>query len=281
MLPIFFGYILDLIFGDPYWMPHPVKGIGWVISKTECFLRKRFRNLKLAGILLASFVILVTYLVVKFIIWDFKTVAPVILIYLAISIKDLKDEAYKIYGYLQAGDLEKARQRVSRIVGRDTKDLDSEQLIRATVESVADSAVDGVVAVLFYAFLGGPVLAWVYKAINTLDSAVGHRNIYYKEIGWFSAKLDSIFNYIPSRITAALIFIRHSTPESAFAARLGVQLGGLSYYDGMPVHKPYVGEPRNKLKPGHIKEAVKLMYISSAVMMAVMIIVNYLWNFVL
>lgn len=314
MLSIFFAYILDLIFGDPHWLPHPVRGIGGLIQKAEGFLRRRFRNLKAAGALLALFTVAITYLGVKFVIWDaglfhsgLKALASIILIYFAISVKDLKCEAGKIYECLKKSQLEKARQQASRIVGRDTKELDSEQVIRAAVESVAESTIDGVVSVLFYAFIGGPVLVWVYKAVNTLDSMVGYKNPYYKDIGWFSAKLDDAFNYIPSRISILLIPIasylcrmgfaqsfsaalkdglKHPSPnsgipEAAFAGALGVQLGGLSYYNGLPVHNPYLGNPRNKLQPEHIKEAVRLMYAASALLVAVLIVINYLWNYIL
>lgn len=302
---------MDLAIGDPHWLPHPVRGIGWLINKTEIFLKKRFRNLKLAGALLAIFVIGAVYLGVKFIIWDFglidpslKTAASVILIYFAVSIKDMKSHAEKIDECLESSDAESAKEQVSHIVGRDTGELDSEQIVRATVESVAESTVDGIISVLFYAFVGGPVLAWVYKAINTLDSMIGHKNIYYREIGWFSAKLDDIFNYIPARISGIIIPIasyilrkgflnslktvvadggknpspNSGVPEAAFAGALRVQLGGLNYYGGMPVHKPYIGQPYNTLRRKHIKEAVELMYVSSAVMMAGMIIINYIWN---
>lgn len=311
MLAIFLAYILDLILGDPAWMPHPVRGIGWLVNKAEIYFRKRFRNLKSAGALLAIFVIGAVYLGVRFIIWDFglihpglKTIASIILIYFAISIKDMKCRAEKIDEHLEKSDIERAREQVSHIVGRDTGELDSEQIVRATVESVAESTVDGIISILFYAFVGGPVLAWVYKAINTLDSMIGHKNIYYREIGWFSAKLDDIFNYIPARISGIIIPIasyilrkgflnslktvvadggknpspNSGVPEAAFAGALRVQLGGLNYYGGIPVHKPYIGQPYNTLRRKHIKEAVELMYVSSAVMIVVLLTVNYIWN---
>lgn len=312
MMYIFAAYVLDLILGDPRWMPHPVRGIGWLIRTAEKYLRKNFRNLRIAGVLLAVFVIGAAYLAAKFIIWDFglihpglKTIASIILIYFAISIKDMKGRAEKINEHLEKSDIEGAREQVSHIVGRDTRELDSEQIVRATVESVAESTVDGIISILFYAFVGGPVLVWVYKAINTLDSMIGHKNIYYREIGWFSARLDDIFNYIPARISAIIIPIASYTlrkgflnslktvvadgnknpspnsgvPEAAFAGALRVQLGGLNYYGGIPVHKPYIGQSYNTLRRKHIKEAVELMYVSSAVTVAGMIIINWVWNF--
>jgi len=277
MIYIFIAYALRLAAGEIRWLPDPAKGIEWLVAGAEDFLRLRMRNLKLAGAGLVIFIVGTAYAAAKFIIWDagllhpaLTGVAETILIYLALSMKGPKKE----------------------------------HLAHNSVESVAQNTVDGVLSVLLYAFIGGAVLAWVYKAANILYSKLGHKNVYYSEIGWFPAKLNDVFNYIPARIALLIIpaasytlhsgfltslklsyaeGLRHEEPNSgipqaAFAGALKVQLGGLNYYEGLPVHMPYVGHAYNAPGPGHIKEAVKLMYASSAVMMALMIIVNYLWN---
>ncbi len=311
MLAIFIAYILDLSLVEPQWMPHPIRGLAWFVKNLENFLRKKIRNLKIAGFLLTVFTLGIVYLIAKCLILGFSTIHPVLgtfvsiaLIYFAFSMKDLKSETAKIMEWLEKDDLKNARTQVSHIVGRDTKDLDSDQLIRASVESVAGSAVNKVISVLFYVFIGGPVLLWVYKAVEALDSAVSHKNIYYKDIGWFSAKLEDIFNYIPSRISLFLIpaaayyckkgFFRRfytalkdgrnnpdansAIPQAAFAGALKVQLGGLNYYEGLPVHKPYLGQPVNHLAVNHIEESVRLAYVCSVILITIMIIVNYIWN---
>jgi len=313
MISIFFAYILNLILGSPSWLPNPVRGLEWVINKLEGYLTRNFRNLKFAGILLVIGAVGIVFLGINYLFWSFgsihpalKTLVSVVLIYYAISIKGLKDEADQISEYLKKDDLKNARQQVSHIVGRDTEELDSEQLIKVSIESVAERTVYGVVSVLFYAFIGGPILAWIYKVINMLGLMAGYKNNYYRNIGWFSARLDDIFNYVPSRISFLLIctasyvcrkdFLNsfrvgitdgRQSPDSnsaiveaAFAGALGVQLGGLSYYDGLPVHKPYLGQPTKRIEVSNINETVRLAYTASFILMGVMIIINYIWNII-
>jgi adenosylcobinamide-phosphate synthase len=277
MIFIFIAYILRVVFGEIAWLPDPAKGIRWLASGTENFFKMRLGNQKFAGMALVVFVILCVYMAAKFLIWDAALLHPAlivlvetILIYLALSMKGPQKE----------------------------------HLSHNNVESVAQNTVDGVISVLLYAFIGGSVLVWVYKSINILYLRLGHKNVYYGQTGWFCAKLNDIFNYIPSRLAILIIpaasYLLHSgfmpsfrmsykeglrhpapnsgIPQAAFAGALKVQLGGLNYSEGLPVHMPYVGHAYNAAGPGHIKEAVKLMYASSAVMMALLIIVNYIWN---
>ncbi len=216
LLSLYIGYIIDLIIGDPYSFPHPVKYIGKLIKVVENFVRKTAKTdkgLKIGGFFLwfvtVGTTFAVTYLVMR--LARFNTVVYVIInsivIYTTLATKCLKDEAKKIYEVLKTGDLQKSRTQLSYIVGRDTANLDEKEIIRATVETVAENTVDGLIAPLFYAFIGGAPLAMAYKAINTLDSSVGYKNEKYLHIGFASAKIDDIANYIPSRIAVILFTI--------------------------------------------------------------------------
>ena len=216
ILSIYIGYIIDLIIGDPYSFPHPVRFIGKLIKITEDRIRKVAKNdkaLKIGGFILWFITVgvtyFVTYLIVKLssLIPGGFLIANSFLIYTTLATKCLKDEAVKIYEVLKTKDIEKARVQVSYIVGRDTTHLDEGEIIRATVETVAENTVDGIIAPMFYAFIGGAPLAMAYKAINTLDSTVGYKNDKYKDIGFASAKIDDIANFIPARISSILMAI--------------------------------------------------------------------------
>jgi adenosylcobinamide-phosphate synthase len=225
--------------------------------------------------------------------WLFYAVS-VLLVYFAVSIRALSDEAEKIRRSLEEGDLVNARNDLAMIVGRDTGGLDAPEVTRAAVETVAESTMDGIVAPLFYAFLGGPVLLWVYKTVNTLDSMVGYKNARFKEFGWAAARVDGWMNLIPSKITsllisAAMLFcgrnfwgaakracgyifkgpaVNSQGVEDAMAGGLGVRLGGRSFYQGEPEDKPLLGETSNPLNLSHIRQAATVSYIASALMLA-------------
>lgn len=219
----------------------------------------------------------------------FETVAGAVIIYFAISIKSLADEAKKVMHFLRKNDLINARKALSQIVGRDTTHLNDEQIIRACVETVAESTVDGVLSPLFFAFMGGPPAAMAYRAVNTMDSMVGHKDEKYLRFGWASARLDDVANYIPARISALFIPVaaffcgyspvrslkiairdgrKHESPnsgisEAAMAGALGIQLGGSSSYQGEIITKPFIGDAHNPLTLSAINGAIKLMYITS------------------
>jgi adenosylcobinamide-phosphate synthase len=293
---ILIAYILDLILGDPRWLPHPVKGIGWLIKRLEGPIRKLFYNARITGIIFCIIIVLVSYsivLIIERIANNFSAwlgfLTAMFFIYASLSIKDLRDEAILVYRSLTENDLEGARKNLSMIVGRDTQNLDKDSIIRATIESIAESTVDGIISPLFYAFLGGAPLAIAYKAVNTLDSMVGYNNECYKEFGWFSAKLDDIVNFLPSRLSIlfiplATLFIKKNFcdslevaisdgrknpslnsifPEAAFAGALGIKLGGNSFYSGRIVERPFLDKEKNFLKSEHIKEAIKISYVCS------------------
>jgi adenosylcobinamide-phosphate synthase len=191
----------------------------------------------------------------------------------------------KIYRLLEAGDGETAKKELSMLVGRDTRDMTRPEIARACVETVAENSVDGLIAPLFFAAIGGGPLALAYRAVNTCDSMVGYRNARYEQFGKASARLDDAANFIPARIAIPLVALaalflkldakgalhiglrdrlKHPSPnsahaEAAFAGALGVQLGGLSHYGGVPKEKPMLGDARMPLEPDHIARSVRLL----------------------
>ena len=295
------AYILDLLLGDPQTAWHPVRLIGRLIEGLERRLNKG-RNRKIAGIVL---VISVTG-TVMFGVWGILKLSAIVdqflfygvsvlLIYFALSVRNLADEAAKIKKDLECGDIGRARNDLAMIVGRDTDNLDEPEIIRATVETVAESTMDGIIAPLFYAFLGGPVLVWLYKAVNTLDSMVGYKSERFKEFGWASAKLDGLLNLIPAKITAFLISIsiflyrkdwvnsfhwavkyifrgsafNSDIAEASMAGGLGIQLGGTNFYSSQMVHKPFLGNAFEPLNIKHIRQSTVIAYAASALMLII------------
>ncbi|MDI3508242.1 MAG: adenosylcobinamide-phosphate synthase [Clostridiales bacterium] len=311
MLDIVLGYALDLVAGDPYWLPHPVRLIGRFISFMERMLRGIVRApaaQKAAGVALAVVTVSVTYAVLCFMLkyarqWNEAAyhVLNIFFIYTTLATCSLSYEALKIYRLLENGNIEDARHALSFIVGRDTECLDTYQISRAVVETVAENASDGVVAPLFYLFIGGAPLAIAYKAVNTLDSMVGYKNERYRYFGWASARLDDVANFLPARITGLLIALaavvcrgsskralmtmlregsHHESPnsgypEAAMAGALGITLGGPSTYGGKLVDKPVLGQALRPIEPSHILEAVRIMKIAS--LLALIIGVLALW----
>jgi adenosylcobinamide-phosphate synthase len=304
ILSIYIGYIMDLIIGDPYSFPHPVRYIGKLIKKTEKKIRniaKSDKDLKKGGFALWFVTVgttyLVTYLIVKLssLIPGGFLIVNSLLIYTTLATKCLKDEAVKIYKVLKTGDIEKSRIQLSYIVGRDTENLDEDEIIRATIETVAENTVDGIIAPMFYAFIGGAPLAMAYKAINTLDSTVGYKNEKYKDLGFASAKIDDIANYIPARISVLLMMLgslmlgydyknsskiairdrkNHKSPncaypEGAVAGALGVQLGGTNIYFGEVVYKPTIGDKIREIEIDDIIKTNKIMYATSIASMVI------------
>ncbi|WP_122641220.1 adenosylcobinamide-phosphate synthase CbiB [Romboutsia sp. Marseille-P6047] len=311
ILSIYIGYIIDLIVGDPYSFPHPVRYIGNLIKFIEKRIRKiakTDRDIKIGGFVLWFFTVIpvyiITYLIIKissFNIYIYLFVNSLI-IYTTLATKCLKDEAVKIYKVLKTGDIEKSRIQLSYIVGRDTEHLGEGEIIRATVETVAENTVDGIIAPMFYAFIGGAPLAMAYKAINTLDSTVGYKNEKYLHLGFASARIDDIANYIPARISVLLMSIgslllgynfkscakiairdrkNHKSPncaysEGAVAGALGIQLGGTNIYFGQEVYKPTIGDKDREIEIEDIVKTNKIMYATSITSMIVFTLVYVL-----
>lgn len=292
---------LDLLLGDPRWLPHPVRGIGWLAARLELFARRALRHERLAGIVAS----LIIYAVAGLAAWGVVQLAgrwhpragdaaAIVVIYTTIAARDLTRHSAAVYDALRAGDLPEARRRVALIVGRDTEQLEEPEVVRAAVESVAESTVDGVTAPLLFAALGGPAAAMVYRAINTLDSMFGHQDARYGRFGWAAARIDDLANYLPARLTAPLVCAaallvgqrpanaarilfrdgrRHRSPnsgltEAAMAGALGVQLGGVNYYAGEPCDKPTLGDPLVPLAPHHIRKANALMLLAAGLFLA-------------
>ncbi|MBU5308608.1 adenosylcobinamide-phosphate synthase CbiB [Clostridioides mangenotii] len=313
LISIYLGYILDLIIGDPYSFPHPVKYIGKLIKTLESFIRRVFKTeglLKFGGFILCiatvAIAYIVTYLFVN--IFKFNYILYILVngfvIYTTLATKCLKDEAIKVYNVLKTGDLEKSRIQLSYIVGRDTTELNEKEIIRATVETVAENAVDGIISPMFYAFVGGAPLAMAYKAINTLDSTVGYKNDKYLNLGFASAKLDDIVNYVPARLSVLFMPIasmilgynaknsfkigirdrkNHKSPncalsEGAVAGALGIQLGGTNVYFGKEVYKPTIGDKMTNINVENIMDTNRIMYMSSLVSLLIFTLVYTLIN---
>ena len=287
ILKIYIAYILDLIFGDPYVIPHPVQAIGKLIS----FLDKRllgFSNKKIFGMILNLTVLLVTYIVCYFL--QKMVIVEIYLMYTVFAVKCLGDEGRKVYKILKEGNLAKARKELSYLVSRDTESLEKNDIIRSTMETISENTVDGVIAPMIYMFIGGLPLAMVYKAINTMDSMLGYKNEKYREFGCFSAMLDDAANFIPARITGGLLiplscfFLRYdyknawriffrdrknhaspnsAHPEAAVAGALGIQFGGRTSYFGKEYDKPVIGDKKREFQTEDIKKNIKILYVTS------------------
>lgn len=300
---IVIGFLLDGMLGDPHQIVHPVQRIGRLIQllekKGRNWARGEKKREEKAGAFLLLATVSITFIVVKGILWgasflssSVAWVVETFLIYRILAAKSLQTETRKVYRKLQENDLQGARKELSYLVGRDTEQLSEEEVIKATVETIAENTSDGVIAPLFFIALGGASLGMAYKAVNTLDSMVGYRNEKYEYIGKWSAKCDDIVNYIPSRIGAVLmigvsyclrldgknaikIFKRdryeHLSPNSAqteavTAGALGLQLGGTHHYFGKPVEKPTIGDSLRHAEIEDIKRANRLMYGTSIAM---------------
>jgi len=301
MYILIFSYLADLIFGDPEGFPHPVRGIGRLISLLDNRLRGESGKWKerIKGVILSLSVTGATFIIAYLLIESSRRLNPLLSVfvsiylgYTTISTKDLRVKAKAILREIERNNISKAGKRLSYIVGRDTKDLSREKIIIASLESIAENTNDGIIAPLFYLTLGGPILAMVYKAINTLDSMVGYKNEKYIHFGWFSAKLDDFFNFVPARISGILILLasfiagrdfknsfkillrdgrRHPSPnsgvlEAAMAGALGIKMGGPSFYEGKEVFKPYIGEKIREIHPFLINEALNISFIASILM---------------
>ncbi len=292
---VWMAFLLDLILGDPRWMPHPVSAMGWVIAKGEAGLRKLFRSppgLRVAGSLLT--VSLVGGVFVSY--WAFIRLAgsyhpmlavlfQVFFISQCLAVKSLGQHALAVWEALTDRDHPRARLAVAKMVGRDTALLDEGEISRAAIESVAESTVDGIISPLFFAFLGGAPLAMAFKAVSTLDSSIGYLNDHYRDFGWAAAWLDDIANYIPARLTGLCFLLlapmtagglpgvaealwrdsgRHLSPnsgipEAATAGALGIQLGGTNCYGGVPSHRATMGRAWRPIEIADIRRSLVLM----------------------
>jgi adenosylcobinamide-phosphate synthase len=293
------AYVLDMVAGDPSWLPHPVRWIGGIIKWAEhCFYDADAPSAlqRLGGLILwMSVVALVLsgsmvliglayhihlYLGYAVVIW---------LAYTTLAARSLHRESSEVAAALRALDLDTARERLSRLVSRDTAHLDEAGILRALIETVTENVSDGIVAPIFYLAVAGPLGAIVYKAVNTMDSMVGYMNERYRYFGWFPARADDVANWIPARLSGLLLvgaaacygmdwratwrIMRRDArllkspnagfPEAAAAGALGVQLGGESIYFGQPVQKPTLGNSLQPITLDTYRLAIRLMYLTS------------------
>ena len=295
------GFLLDLLLGDPYWMPHPVRWMGAAIVRLERLLRRLFpdtpRGRRAAGVVLAILLPLLAFGLSLGILLLCGLVSPWLRFavetfwcYQVVATKALRVESTKVRRELERGDLPAARRAVSMIVGRDTDCLTEEGVAKAAVETVAENSSDGVIAPLFYLAIGGAPLGLCYKAVNTLDSMVGYKNDKYLDFGRASAKLDDVWNFVPARLAALVTVLasflcgldgkngwrifrrdrkKSASPnsaqtESVYAGALGLQLLGDAVYFGKTVRKAPIGEPLRAIAPRDIARANRLLYVSAA-----------------
>ena len=296
------GFILDLIFGDPHWLPHPICLIGNLIGFLEKNLRRLLAPgktaLLLGGALMVVIVISLSFAVPYAVLMLAEQVSPwlrfaleTVMFYQIFATKCLRDESMKVYTALHNNDLEDARVKLSWIVGRDTKELTAEEVTKGAVETVAENTADGIIAPMFYMFIGGAPLAFLYKGINTMDSMVGYKNDKFLYFGRCAAKLDDVANFIPARITGILMILasyflnmnaagawkifwrdryNHLSPNSAMtesvtAGALNIQLGGDHYYFGKLVHKDTIGDNIRPVVAEDIVAVNNLLYMTAVI----------------
>lgn len=292
-LAVLIAILLDLILGDPRWLPHPVVQIGRLISLLEKLLRRLVANERAGGVLLLVLTVGMTCAIAWGIVRGAALLHPAagvavsaLLGWTCLAARSLHGESRLVAEALMRGDLPEARRYLSYIVGRDTADLSEPEIWRGAVETVAENTADGVIAPLLFLMLGGAPLALAYKAVNTLDSMVGYKNERHLRFGWASARFDDLANLVPARLTGVLICLaaplvglsgrgalrmvvrdgrNHSSPnsgipEAAAAGALRVRLGGTNSYFGRPVAKPTIGDPVRPLDAAAWRGAVRLMY---------------------
>jgi adenosylcobinamide-phosphate synthase len=316
LLSLIVAAFLDYLIGDPWGWPHPVRVMGWLISRFTHFVFKRFDSPQLqrwAGIVLGIGLItasgIIGWLIVGSASWLhplFGIVVESILLASCFAGRSLKAAARDVVQYLQVGDLIQARSALSLYVGRDTQQLNEPEILRAVLETVTENATDGVMAPLFYAIAGsfvpgvGPVpFALAYKAASTLDSMIGYPEAPHTHLGWFSARLEDYLTWLPCRLTVLTLALLSGKPqqvwricrrdavkdpspnsgwsECAYAVVLGVQLGGVNWYRGVAKHKPLLGEALNPITPAKIERALALTRYCFLIWLGVAIFVASAW----
>lgn len=315
---ILLGLLLDLCFGDPYTLPHPVRWIGSLILRVEKIVRQLFPNHPkgemAAGFFLVVIVVFISTAIPWILLYAAYRISPwlsfifsVVMCYQLFAMKSLKTESCKVYRALEFQNIVEARKAVSMIVGRDTQALSAEGVAKAAVETVAENTSDGVIAPLFYMVLGGPVLGFLYKAVNTMDSMIGYKNETYLYFGRCAARLDDILNYIPARLSGWAMILgaffcsydgknayriykrdrkKHASPnaaqtEAACAGALGLQLAGDAWYFGKLYQKESIGDAKREIEPNDIIRVNRLMYVSCFLAAGSFILVKWFILFII
>ena len=303
IFPLLTAWLLDLALGDPRWLPHPIRLFGWLIASGEKILNKgRFRFLKGAvlTILLVGSVFILLFLLMEFLyrvnLIAYYFTASILLFY-ALANKSLIEEGKAVFDSLKNGGLEAGRKRLSWIVGRETKNLSEQQIRTAVFETMSENLSDGVIAPLFYFALFGVPGALAYKMINTLDSMIGYKNERFRQFGKFAARLDDVANFIPARLTAALMILvsgrfrvgkkvltygpQHASPnagypEAALAGILQCRFGGPNFYHGQLVVKPFIGEGDRPLSHKEFGRVALLNHTTTLAMVSLIVLVYLL-----
>lgn len=311
MLVVGLGFLLDLLVGDPHWLYHPIRLVGHLIHGLEQLLRRLFPKTDQGELAAGGLLLVLTAGITSSVAWGLLFLAgrvhpylrfglEMVMCYQLLATKALKDETMKVYRALKEGDVEGARHAVSMVVGRDTAALDDIGITKAAVETVAENTSDGIIAPLLFLVVGGPVLGYFYKAVNTMDSMVGYKNERYLHFGRAAAKFDDILNYIPARLSAVLmicasgllrmdagnawrIYLRdryqHSSPNSAHteavtAGALHIQLAGNAYYFGKLHEKPTLGDADRPVEYEDIRRANRLLYGTAILALTVFLFVK-------
>ena len=311
ILAVVLGFVLDLLIGDPHWLYHPIRLVGALISALEKLLRGVFPKNKNGELAAGVFLLALTAGITTGCAWGLLYLAgrihpwvrfalETVMCYQLLATKALKDETMKVYTALSQGNLKQARYAVSMVVGRDTEVLDETGVTKAAVETVAENASDGVIAPLLFLAIGGAPLGFFYKAVNTMDSMVGYKNDKYLYFGRAAARFDDVLNYIPARLSGALmsaaasfcgldagnawkIFLRdrrnHSSPnsahtEAAAAGALHIQLAGNAYYFGKLYEKPTIGDPDRPVEYEDIRRVNRLLYATAVLTLIVFMVVK-------
>ena len=304
--------LFDTLIGDPRSRLHPVALLGSLIARLEGLLlvngdvawQKRLKGAVLVTVVLATAYGLSWLLIRQLAVWFHPTAVlllEAILLSFTISPRSLAQAGLQIRRSLLTGDVADAQRQVGMIVGRDTHNLDEREITRATVETMAENIVDGIISPLFYAWLGGVPLAVLYRAVNTMDSMIAYRNAKYGDFGMVAARVDDAFNYIPARVTGVLVVIaagllgrdaagaaraiwrdaaKHPSPnsgisEAGVAGALGIQLGGLNYYGGIASQRATMGTPLQQLRAAHIGQAAQLVYAVTVLFCGLITILGY------
>lgn len=309
---ILIAYMIDRIIGDPHRLPHPVIWIGKSISLLEKVIRRiivKETLLKYAGILFPVLIAGGAYFITSLLLFGLNSVnywlavmAEIWIISTTIATKGLGDAGMEVFRHLKNHDLSNARKSLGMIVGRDTENLDEGEIARGTVETVAENIVDAIITPFFFALIGGAPLAMMYRAVNTLDSMVGYKNEKYQNIGWASARLDDLLNYVPARLTALIMLFAcwlkrlnvrnagkmlkrdarlHPSPNSGYpeatiAGALTIQLGGTNFYFGVPSHRAKMGDPIRQIEPDDILHTIQVMKTSATICVVLFFIISLL-----
>lgn len=288
-IPLIAGFAVDLLIGDPYWLPHPVRFFGWLVSgaekKANIGKNRRLKGAVMTLVLVAAVYFFLLFLLKiisdRYFLW---MIVSSVLVFYGLANHSLIKEAILVIKALDKNGIDAGRKRLGFIVGRDTSGLNENQVRTAVLETLAENLSDGVIAPMFFYAVGGIPAMLAYKMVNTLDSMIGYKNEKYREFGWFAARLDDVLNFLPSRITAIIMVLltfsfrglwfifkfgrKHASPnsgypEAALAGILNCKLGGPNYYSGKLVIKPYIGENQRIVDNADVYKACTINFLSA------------------